>query len=1789
MFRQVINVRFLFLLVFLQIFLSTQLFFANTVYAATFDVDTTIDDAALTACTAADADCSLRGAIIAANADTDADTINLPAGLYVLTVMGSDDATAVGDLDITRDLTITGAGPAQTIISGQSFLGSNADRVFHFRNSTTDVHINGLTVVGGYHGSRGAQIYNNAGGFVELNNVVLRGAVGFSTGAPIVNFGTSCSSSSPFACHLRIRNSAILGHYGSNTGAVRNMSDERILELINVTIANTTHGSYDTGNHNGAIRIEAGTAVLTNTTVFNNRHGIDIEDGASATLYNTLLVNNGDDMDGRNCRVEGTGVITSAGGNYSSDATCSMFTATGDVNNGGDPGLSDLTYESGQIVVPAYANSTILNSAPSNCPAEDQVGMARASPAGCTIGAYEGFVMQLTVSVPSLTANTIKGVTFRDYNANGVRDLYEPPVTGISVTAYLNDHTIVSQETSGADGVYRLTVTDTEQVRVEFSEWSERLAPGAMGSNMASTVRFVESPTNTLDLPLSDAGRYCQSNPSLVTSCYVRGEQDANRDVLVTFDYLSGASSFTDDPVNGFTQEGNANGLWNYDLPAHPTIANDSDIGTTWGLAYQRSSGRLFTAAFLKRHAGFGPNGPGAIYQITPTVGIGSATLLLDLGLAAGTDPHPIGTDFGLDSASWPLVGQSSLGDMDISDDDQTLYVTNLADRALYRIPITNPSAHISITVPLTLPNATQGCVQDDVRPFGIGINNDTTGETVYVGMVCTAATTQLTSNLRAYVYAFDTASNQFGTTPTLEFALDYAHGHALSNDYPLSGKWRPWLTGTVPTDILNIEQVNATTFFTRAVYPQPMLADIDFIDTDTGKRDMVLAFMDRLGHQVAPDEDLPNGDAGNADDNLTDVEPAGDIIRACMDNNGTWVIEANGTCGSVTTAGAQNNEGLGGGEYYFEDQLYSYHPEAVIGGLLQLPGQSDVAYIAYDPVIWSRDLNSAGVHWASNQYGTWQRGYRIYDNLGGSTDFAKANGLGDLEALCEAAPIEIGNRVWLDADRDGLQDAHEQPLAGVVVNLLATDGTTVLGTAVTDTRGHYLFSSDTAQASTTSAIYSLSTLQPNTAGYRLQIETPSGYELTVIQTGSDSRNSDAVVLNNKPSITVNTGASGDNDHTFDIGFVPEIVDLAIIKQAAPTTVNAGSYLTYTLTYSNLLTSAVENITITDFLPTDVTFLGQLTNDPSATLDSGNPAQPTWAVSSLLTDTTGIIRFLVAVDANYSGLLTNTVSITTSKDITLTNNQFTITTTVLYETLTPSLIITKSPPTQTIQSGEDAQFTITLANNGTSALTSVTVTDTFASDCNRTLTNFVVNQTTQYMCTMNALTASLVNTVLAEGMDAHGNVAHATDSAHVTVTVKPITITVPTTATIINTMTVPTTVTVHNTVTVQIPVEILVNNPVETPVYVPITTTVTLTEPVFVTTTVILTETVYMTNTVINTVINTVTNTITNIMPITVLKIITTTVTVTRPVIVTQTAPITVFDSITVLQSIPTLLTVPNLSVNPTNTVTETSTQETGIQETPALILRVSDNDAAIVPGGILIYTLVYENEGTAESNDVMLTMFVPEYTYFDAEISTSGWHCPNGRQAGQSCTFELAQLPPGEYGFVLFVVHLLDDLDMNSVTEISVSGMIAGTDANGEIIVTGNAHNHSTPILQPTAITIVSFMAEAIQQSMLNNQPQIVVSWQTGVEFDIDAFRLFRGDSPDRRGAVLVNSEPVVARGDYNEYQFEDSVAEVTEGQTYFYWLTRINSHGSVDEIGPIAVVVNPPQQNVYLPWISR
>jgi protocatechuate 3,4-dioxygenase beta subunit len=116
------------------------------------------------------------------------------------------------------------------------------------------------------------------------------------------------------------------------------------------------------------------------------------------------------------------------------------------------------------------------------------------------------------------------------------------------------------------------------------------------------------------------------------------------------------------------------------------------------------------------------------------------------------------------------------------------------------------------------------------------------------------------------------------------------------------------------------------------------------------------------------------------------------------------------------------------------------------------------------------------------------------------------------------AGTASLGNRVWNDIDNDGIQDAGEAGVGGVTVTLYAGDGTTVIGTTVTDALGNYIFTGLPAGA--------------YVVGFS---NFPAGFTLSASGAGSDrSTDSDANTGTGKTGV-INLSVGEDN-MTIDAG-----------------------------------------------------------------------------------------------------------------------------------------------------------------------------------------------------------------------------------------------------------------------------------------------------------------------------------------------------------------------------------------------------------------------------------------------------------------------------------------------------------------------------------------------------------------------------------------------------------------------------------------------------------------------------
>jgi CSLREA domain-containing protein len=225
-----------------------------------------------------DADCSLREAVIAANAAAGPNSIILPAGTYLLTLPDTaEDLSVNGDLDVNGELTITGAGAATTIIDG-----NNATRVIHVLGtaplSITDVTIRNGTVTG-----FGGGIHHEGTGALTLTNVMVTGndATGFGGG---INNNESAT--------VTLQNSTVSANTAGGFGGGINNNVGGTINLVSTAVSGNVASGFGGGINNNL----DGDVTLTLSSVTGNTGsaggGINNNNVGSLTVDRSTIAQN---------------------------------------------------------------------------------------------------------------------------------------------------------------------------------------------------------------------------------------------------------------------------------------------------------------------------------------------------------------------------------------------------------------------------------------------------------------------------------------------------------------------------------------------------------------------------------------------------------------------------------------------------------------------------------------------------------------------------------------------------------------------------------------------------------------------------------------------------------------------------------------------------------------------------------------------------------------------------------------------------------------------------------------------------------------------------------------------------------------------------------------------------------------------------------------------------------------------------------------------------------------------------------------------------------------------------------------------------------------------------------------------------------------------------------------------------------------------------------------------------------------------------------------------------------
>ena len=390
--------------------------FAGTASAQIFNVTTTADNS--DPCTPSA--CSIRAALAAAETSSGEDTVNIPAGHYVLT----NGELQTNDIDNT--VNVIGHSARDTIIdaNGQS-------RVYFVDDGI--VNLSHVTITGGVAAQddpsdpgQGGGIFFN-GQHMTLDHVAVAGnqALGDPT------FGGQ--GGGVFANEaMTITNSVLNGNIadGSNSdfsgGQGGGIFGNEPLTLINVTVSNNAAKpslikSSFPHSQGGGVFVNEQDTTFTNVTMTGNSASGEDAGGAifindDMKFQNTLIARNTVDGVENNC-LNNDNTLT--GDHNLEGGTDCGFTAAGDIQSA-DPGVGGLANNGGETDTQALlAGSAAIDHADAaTCPATDQRDLPRPQFAGCDIGAFE---VQPAAATPPAPAPAAADKTRPRVTVAGVR------------------------------------------------------------------------------------------------------------------------------------------------------------------------------------------------------------------------------------------------------------------------------------------------------------------------------------------------------------------------------------------------------------------------------------------------------------------------------------------------------------------------------------------------------------------------------------------------------------------------------------------------------------------------------------------------------------------------------------------------------------------------------------------------------------------------------------------------------------------------------------------------------------------------------------------------------------------------------------------------------------------------------------------------------------------------------------------------------------------------------------------------------------------------------------------------------------------------------------------------------------------------------------------------------------------------------------------------------------------------------------------------------------------------
>ncbi len=234
-------------------------------------------------------------------------------------------------------------------------------------------------------------------------------------------------------------------------------------------------------------------------------------------------------------------------------------------------------------------------------------------------------------------------------------------------------------------------------------------------------------------------------------------------------------------------------------------------------------------------------------------------------------------------------------------------------------------------------------------------------------------------------------------------------------------------------------------------------------------------------------------------------------------------------------------------------------------------------------------------------------------------------------------ATASLGDYVWLDENKNGIQESSEQGIPNVTVKLFNCNNQ-LIATSQTNSYGFYLFE----------------TLAPGS--YYVEFIRPTNYIFSPKNQGTDpALDSDADQATGKTACTQLT--SGENDLSWDAGMYIDIkADLSIEKSVNKADAKHADILTYTVIVRNDGPNEATGVTVRDLLP-----VGMMFKTSTATQGSYDYLNGLWTVGTIPSG--GSASLSINAEVNVNDLNTSSIDLGPAKDF----NGF-----ILYDFTAPS-------------------------------------------------------------------------------------------------------------------------------------------------------------------------------------------------------------------------------------------------------------------------------------------------------------------------------------------------------------------------------------------------------------------------------------------------------------------------------------------------------------------------------------